>query len=880
MLDFEKSFLWKKTLGNKNKDKDKKSRELLRNAFFRAREISSILAGEISKNLPEHTIHDQTHFDALWEIADLIIGKKITFTPTEAFILGCSFLIHDLGLGFAAFSEGKKCLKNETMYNDTLISLFVKNNGREPSKEEMENPPKNFEKEALENTLRLLHAKNAEKLATFGWDLNGIKYYIIENNDLREAYGPLIGKIAHSHWWDIEQVQNEFSTTMGAPAWYPDKWVVDPLKIACILRIVDACHIDSRRAPGYLRALRQPSGISKYHWEFQQHINKPYIIHESLVYTSGHHFLINEAESWWLCYDTLQMIDKEIRDVNRVFENNSKPFLAVHQVSGVGDPKRLLKYIPTENWEPVDTRIRVNSIENLIEKFGGEELYGKNPKIPLRELIQNSSDAIRARRIMENQDKNWGNIIIRTGVEEGKIWIEVEDNGIGMSRNVLTGPLIDFATSFWSSPLINIELPGLLSKGFGATGKYGIGFFSIFIWGNHIKITTRRWETAQSDTLILEFFDGLKSRPILRKANFNEYLSDGGTKVRVWIEKIDSRELGIILKNQKITQNLFKDLIIRLCPSIDANILFEEDNKLIKMISSNDWIDIEGSELLKRIWAPQVFIGNSKLQQKIKKIGSNLRLLYDSKGNIVGRACIISAGTWQKNPYSEWHDGVITIGGLSSTPIDCIAGILLGRSIKVSRDLAIPVVDENELIKWSSEQAKLISSYNNSTEEELCCADTIRQCQGDIGNLKIAYCYKGWITYNELTQWKEIGDEIFLAPFEHCSGYYDTKGFKLNKNVLGIFWGGRVIVRHYDYVPWPQKEESFGNSRFSRHSAEGAVVEALAKNWAVELKDVVKCSLFPEEDIYERIIGTENNYKKTTSVMVIRNPKKFKIEQS
>lgn len=47
--------------------------------------------------------------------------------------------------------------------------------------------------------------------------------------------------------------------------------------------------------------------------------------------------------------------------------------------------------------------------------------------------------------------------------------IEVEDNGVGMSPKVLTGPFLDFGQSFWGTSLMHEELPGLESKGFIST---------------------------------------------------------------------------------------------------------------------------------------------------------------------------------------------------------------------------------------------------------------------------------------------------------------------------------------------------------------------------------------------------------------------------
>jgi nitrogen fixation/metabolism regulation signal transduction histidine kinase len=101
--------------------------------------------------------------------------------------------------------------------------------------------------------------------------------------------------------------------------------------------------------------------------------------------------------------------------------------------------------------------------------LGGEELYGDDPTVPLRELIQNGADAIRARRLADDKDSDWGAICVKQETVDGKDVITVVDNGVGMSREVLCGPFIDFGTSYWGSALMVKEHPGLMRKGFAST---------------------------------------------------------------------------------------------------------------------------------------------------------------------------------------------------------------------------------------------------------------------------------------------------------------------------------------------------------------------------------------------------------------------------
>src|SRR5262249_51582208 len=155
-------------------------------------------------------------------------------------------------------------------------------------------------------------------------------------------------------------------------------------------------------------------------------------------------------------------------------------------------------------WSPVDARVQVSDVPAIVLRLGGRQLYGNFPWIPLRELIQNGADAIRARRIL---DRSWhptsGRITIRIGEEDGVEFCEVTDNGIGMSEQVLTRELLDFGQPFWATERSSAEWPGLNSSIFRPTGAFGIGFFSAFMWGQRIRVTTRRFDRGPESQRVL-----------------------------------------------------------------------------------------------------------------------------------------------------------------------------------------------------------------------------------------------------------------------------------------------------------------------------------------------------------------------------------------
>jgi len=193
-MEFTDARLWKSSLAQQPDDKHDRARERLRNAFLKFRERAAQLAEEIKRDLPEFTEHGVTHLDALWEMADLIAGEEISLTPTEAFVLGGAFLIHDTGMGLASYAEGPAALHCDPGWLDIVTATLKRKLGRAPSDYERNNLDKESETEVIGELLRLRHAKHADKLAKVSWNSPDGKdtYYLIEDIDLRKAYGPAI----------------------------------------------------------------------------------------------------------------------------------------------------------------------------------------------------------------------------------------------------------------------------------------------------------------------------------------------------------------------------------------------------------------------------------------------------------------------------------------------------------------------------------------------------------------------------------------------------------------------------------------------------------------------------------------------------------------
>jgi hypothetical protein len=68
MNNFKETSLWKMAFESEQAKAHQSSVEALISSFTRARDNARALVSEISIDLPNYTVHDIEHLDALWEI--------------------------------------------------------------------------------------------------------------------------------------------------------------------------------------------------------------------------------------------------------------------------------------------------------------------------------------------------------------------------------------------------------------------------------------------------------------------------------------------------------------------------------------------------------------------------------------------------------------------------------------------------------------------------------------------------------------------------------------------------------------------------------------------------------------------------------------------
>ena len=700
--------LWKTAFANKGDAYDH-LRETLVKVFEESRRNAEFLLEKIRNDFPNLTVHDINHIDGLWQVASTITGNEYEINPLEGFVLGCSFLMHDAVLSYDAFG-GQNALRNTDEWKDYYEDY--KKDSKLTEDEQL------FETDF--RTIRLLHAKKAETLydQLFTKD-DGSTFYIINDQSLREHYGSLICKIAASHHWSIDKVQT-LGNQQSAIDSYPNEWRINPIKLACILRCADAGHIDSGRAPDYLMRLLTVNGLSRAHWIAQNRLSQLDVDindNSKVRINSNIDFEEDDFAAWNVAYDAVVVLDHELHCSNDLLKRVGSPQFQAKGVTGAESREALSELIKTSGWQPCDANIHISNVEGLIQNLGGEKLYGKEHKleIVIRELVQNARDSIVARR--HREDGFAGRIDVKIKENNGDQWLEVIDDGLGMSMQTIKDYFLNFGSSFWGSDLAKREYPGLNASGYKSSGRFGIGFFSVFMIASEVIVETKKYDEGLDENRVLRFPNGLCLRPIIKKRRgTNTRVS---TSVKVKIDRDKTTWNKEVVKRSGI-QNVpditipYTYVLSNLTAGLDVDVYYSELDASAIMVHQN----INDASFKVDKWLKDITYAQCRNNNTIDNyIDNNYKRLRDvvHDGKIYGKALLNTHYNWD-----SIHFEVTTVGGLSTmsgarSNAEYL-GCMFAEPDTAKRD---GYLDNSYKKEWAQEQYAILQKEGLTEEDKL-----------------------------------------------------------------------------------------------------------------------------------------------------------------
>ncbi len=273
-----------------------------------------------------------------------------------------------------------------------------------------------------------------------------------------------------------------------------------------LLRVADYLQLDRQRAPAVLLNLKQPqSPLSIQEWE--KHRVVDYIGPASdprAVYIT-----VSPAISLL----TFLQINDLIADLQSELDNSEA--VLSEQYGSRQDLKldrlRLSRHRVLSNINTREFRLRLPYVPRRtgfsahphILSLLVEPLYGQHPGVGVRELVQNSTDAVRERIFWCSKHPNEANrcvfrqlgcdVLVEFISVSKEHWrVRVLDNGIGMTADTIDRYFLRAGASYryssiWEEAFVDSEgRPGVLRS-----GRFGIGAFALFLLGPTFRLCTR-----------------------------------------------------------------------------------------------------------------------------------------------------------------------------------------------------------------------------------------------------------------------------------------------------------------------------------------------------------------------------------------------------
>lgn len=483
---------------------------------------------------PEYTKHDIGHIEAVLRTAVSLIRDEAweATTPSDAGTLILAVLLHDCAMhlledGFISLLESgrsEQCIPGmgdkpwNVLWEDfcgeasrfdgrTLMRLFGET-------QPIRRPPLDPKLMTMKDRLligefvRRHHPRLAQEIAMFGVPTLGDRPLAFQGlADTKEYIARLAGLIARSHGADVRSflpcLRDHFDIRQYKG--------VHAVFLMTLLRVADYVQIDAERAPAQvLQVKRLTSPVSQGEWKAHHAIRDIRHTHEDpeALFIDA---LPEDAQTFFRVQSWVEGIQQELDDSWAVlgevygrYEGLNKLGLVLRRIRSTLD--NIDQISGRLSYFPIRASFRGSDADLL--KLLIEPLYGNRPEIGLRELIQNSVDAVlELNQYLEDVPSlrdvplpdQVGDVVVSISkLESGDTWISVSDKGIGMTPQTIVDYFLTAGASFRRSEDWKkiFETSDGKSKVLRA-GRFGVGALASFLLGPELEVSTRHVDQSE-----------------------------------------------------------------------------------------------------------------------------------------------------------------------------------------------------------------------------------------------------------------------------------------------------------------------------------------------------------------------------------------------
>lgn len=595
----------------------------------------------VIKNMPEFTLHDDTHiFNMLTIIGKLIPQENMRKLSTpDLFMLIVSVFLHDIGMApdekhILAWKnqlpeteydeelkeEREKFARFRLTYTHQLADIERLETEQEFSKAQL------LEDYIVTEYIRTTHSIRAREVIAKYW----AGEIVYQDTDLTEDLATICFSHNESYTYLL---QMETFRVCGQ-----DEYLCIPF-VATVLRLADIIDFDPKRTPSVLFShLAVKNSVSLSEWKKHQSINAWTISPRKLLFSAQCEHPAIEATILAFC----NQIDEELRNGTVILSNLSDEGMdidvEVYKISlpPQVDRRKIQAKKDIISGKPIyryhDTKFSLSK-KQIIDLLMGTKLYGK-PGVALRELLQNSIDACLLRQKLSEL---WGieytpKVKVSLYTKNNVDYLRVSDNGVGMNQHIIDNYYTNVGCSYYSSREFS-ELMVSFKSSFTPISRFGIGILSCFMVCDSMEVTTRRIrERFECDEALHISIEGYESLFVISDSDKKE----PGTDTILTLRPVHPWD--------RMNEEEFMQCIKVIVPNPAVQIEIET-NKGSELYSSDYFDDLDLEPLLDYSW------NNTK---NIRKI--DIDLTCEEYG-FKGRGCI----------------GILTKNGLPAEEIEILS---------------------------------------------------------------------------------------------------------------------------------------------------------------------------------------------------------------
>ncbi|RZT95598.1 histidine kinase/DNA gyrase B/HSP90-like ATPase [Ancylomarina subtilis] len=490
----------------------------------------------IPKFFSEYTLHDKTHFLRVAELMSYILGETLkSLNDIEIGLLILAAFNHDQGM-FINDDEYKSLEENDAylIFRDNwyidhanygeikrqIESSFISTK----EKDRLLKIKSELDTAMLTDYLRESHGQRSHDYILEKYTDD--KMLIVSGTNISDY----LAKICLSHVKSINWInsKNGFNHDENIGTYQ-----VNTVFLSIILRLADILDFDSDRTPEVLyKSIHFTSPVSISEWQKHRDVKGWEISKDLIRFTMYFEHPVYEKTA----NSFLDWIDSEL--------NNSHNLIRRF-------PQKVSKYkievaekVDRERLGPKNNSYLYHDLEfslsrdEIVKLLMTDKLY-QNTSLFIRELLQNSLDALRLRKSIHKADGfewNAGRIFFKHFIDDnGQQVIECIDNGIGMDEDIVSKFFGKVGRSFYRSPEFERQRAFLKEKGvdFEPCSQFGIGFMSCFMVGDRIQLLTRKdyGQGKENGKPLIVEINGLGGLILIKEGESTQPI---GTTVRIF----------------------------------------------------------------------------------------------------------------------------------------------------------------------------------------------------------------------------------------------------------------------------------------------------------------------------------------------------------